>query len=103
MPCHRWPLAASLATMADVELIPLQVLLGNPERAGAQISPDGTRLSYLAPLDGVMNVFVEDVGAGNALPVTRDTGRGIQGYFWAQDNRHIMYVHDHDGSENFRL
>src|SRR4051794_8715557 len=50
-----------------------------------------------------MNVFVEDVGAGNARPVTRDAGRGIQGYFWAHDNRHIMYVRDHDGSENFRL
>jgi dipeptidyl aminopeptidase/acylaminoacyl peptidase len=89
--------------LADVKLIPLQVLLGNPERAGAQISPDGTRLSYLAPLDGVMNVFVEDVGAGNPRPVTRDTSRGIQGYFWAHDNRHIMYLRDHDGSENFRL
>ena len=29
--------------MADVKLIPLEVLLGNPERAAAQISPDGTR------------------------------------------------------------
>src|SRR3954468_8125133 len=103
MPCHRWPLAASLATMADVELIPLEVLLGNPDRAGAQISPDGTRLSYMAPLGGVMNVFVGDAGAGNERPVTRDTERGIQGYFWAHDNRHIMYVRDKDGSENFRL
>ena len=42
--------------MADATLIPLEVLFGNPERVGAQISPDGTRLSYLAPLDGVLNV-----------------------------------------------
>ena len=89
--------------MADVKLIPLEVLLGNPERAGAQISPDGKRLSFMAPLDGVMNVFVGDAGAGNERPVTHDTERGIQGYFWAHDNRHIMYVRDKDGSENFRL
>ena len=89
--------------MADVKLIPLEVLLGNPERAGAQISPDGKRLSYMAPLDGVMNVFVGDAGAGNERPVTHDTNRGIQGYLWAHDNRHIMYVRDKDGSENFRL
>ena len=44
--------------MADVKLIPLKVLLGHPERAGVQISPDGKRLSYIAPLDGVLNVFV---------------------------------------------
>ena len=89
--------------MADVKLIPLEVLLGNPERAAAQISPDGKRLSYMAPLDGVLNVFVGDAGAGNERPVTHDTDRGIQGYVWAHDNRHIMYVRDKDGSENFRL
>ncbi|GJJ23372.1 S9 family peptidase [Mycolicibacterium mageritense] len=89
--------------MTDAKLIPLAVLLGNPERAGAQISPDGRRLSYLAPVDGVLNVFVGDVGAGNDRPVTFDTERGVQGYFWAHDNRHIIYVRDKDGSENFRV
>jgi dipeptidyl aminopeptidase/acylaminoacyl peptidase len=89
--------------MAEVTLIPLEVLLGNPERAGAQISPDGKRLSYMAPLGGVMNVFVGPVGEGSERPVTHDTERGIQGYFWAYDNRHIMYIRDRDGSENFRL
>jgi dipeptidyl aminopeptidase/acylaminoacyl peptidase len=84
-------------------LIPLEVLLGHPQRAAAQISPDGTRLSYLAPLDGVLNIFVGTAGAGDEKPVTHDTDRGIQGYFWAHDNRHIVYVRDHDGSENFRL
>jgi dipeptidyl aminopeptidase/acylaminoacyl peptidase len=89
--------------MAEVQLIPLEVLLGNPQRAAAQISPDGKRLSYLAPLDGVLNVFVGDAGANDEKPVTHDTTRGIQGYFWAHDNRHLMYVRDKDGSENFRL
>jgi dipeptidyl aminopeptidase/acylaminoacyl peptidase len=89
--------------VVDVTLIPLEVLLGNPERVAAQISPDGKRLSYLAPLDGVMNVFVGDVGLGNERPVTHDTDRGIQGYLWAHDDRHLMYVRDKDGSEDFRL
>jgi dipeptidyl aminopeptidase/acylaminoacyl peptidase len=89
--------------VAEVKLIPLEVLLGNPERARVQISPDGTRLSYLAPLDGVLNVFVGDAGAGDEQPVTRDAGRGIEAYLWAQDNRHLMYLRDNDGSENFRL
>ncbi|MDH6198299.1 dipeptidyl aminopeptidase/acylaminoacyl peptidase [Mycobacterium frederiksbergense] len=87
----------------DVKLIPLEVLLGHPERAAAQISPDGTRLSYIAPLDGVLNVFVGDAGTGDEKPVTHDTDRGIQSYFWAYDNRHLIYVRDKDGSENFRL
>ncbi|OLP04415.1 S9 family peptidase [Mycolicibacterium porcinum] len=89
--------------MGDVKLIPLEVLLGQPERAAAQISPDGTRLSYIAPLEGVLNVFVGDAGSDDERPVTRDTDRGVQGYFWAHDNRHLMYIRDKDGSENFRL
>ncbi|MFN3005058.1 S9 family peptidase [Mycolicibacterium wolinskyi] len=89
--------------MTGAKLIPLEVLLGHPERAAPQISPDGTRLSYLAPLDGVLNVFVGDAGSGNEQPVTHDRDRGIQGYLWAHDNRHLMYVRDKDGSENFRL
>jgi hypothetical protein len=35
-------------------LIPREVLFGNPERADPQISPDGTQLGYLAPVDGVL-------------------------------------------------
>jgi hypothetical protein len=89
--------------VAAGRLIPLEVLLGNPQRARVQISPDGKRLSYLAPLDGVLNVFVGDAGVGDEQPVTRDVGRGIQGYLWAQDSRHLMYLRDKDGSENFRL
>ncbi|MCV6978267.1 S9 family peptidase [Mycobacterium bourgelatii] len=89
--------------MTAVKLIPLEVLLGHPERVAPQISPDGTRLSYIAPLDGVLNVFVGNVGAGDEKPVTHDTERGIQGYFWTHDNRHIMYVRDKDGSESYRL
>ena len=85
--------------MGNVKLIPLEVLLGQPERGAAQISPDGTRLSYIAPLDGVLNVFVGDAGSGIERPVTHDTDRGIQGYFWAHDNRHLMYIRDKDGSE----
>jgi WD40 repeat protein len=31
-----------------------------------------------------------DAGAGNEKPVTHDTDRGIQGYLWSHDNRHIV-------------
>jgi dipeptidyl aminopeptidase/acylaminoacyl peptidase len=89
--------------VTDVKLIPLEVLLGNPDKASPQLSPDGTRLSYLAPLDGVLNVFVGVAGSGQEEPITHDTGRGIEGYLWALDNRRIMYVRDSDGSENYRL
>ena len=87
----------------STELIPLEVLLGNPVKAMARISPDGTCLSYLAPVDGVLNVWVGTVGRDDAQPVTRDTDRGIQSYFWGHDNRHLFYIQDQGGNENWHL
>ena len=89
---------------APVPLIPREVLFGNPDRASPRISPDGTRLAFLAPVDGVLNVWVgplEDPAA--AQPVTQDTHRGIRAYFWAYTNQHIIYVQDKDGDENWRV
>lgn len=45
------------------DLIPLEVLLGNPEKAAPYISPDGQRMAYLAPVDGVLNVWVGYLGS----------------------------------------
>ena len=58
-------------------LIPRAHLFGNPTRAAARISPDGAMLSWLAPVDGVLNVFVAPTDApGDAVAVTQDRGRG---------------------------
>jgi dipeptidyl aminopeptidase/acylaminoacyl peptidase len=84
-------------------LIPREVLFGNPERASAQLSPDGTRLTWLAPLDGVLNIWLADASGGGARPVTRDTDRGVRFYTWSHDNRHILYLQDAGGDENWRL
>jgi dipeptidyl aminopeptidase/acylaminoacyl peptidase len=86
-----------------VKKIPLEVLLGNPERTSPQISPDGKRLAYLAPVDGVLNVWVGAVGSDDFKPVTDDTDRGIRSYAWAHDNQHLVYIQDRGGDENWRL
>jgi dipeptidyl aminopeptidase/acylaminoacyl peptidase len=86
-------------------LIPREVLLGNPKRVNPSLSPDGRRLAFVAPLDGVLNLFVRplDGDDADAAPVTHDTGRGIRSYGWAHDNRHLVYIQDRDGDENWRL
>ncbi|MFN2504546.1 MAG: prolyl oligopeptidase family serine peptidase [Acidimicrobiales bacterium] len=86
-----------------VTLVPRQVLFGNPERVSPRISPDGARLAWIAPDEGVMNVWVTPIGSWQARAVTRDRDRGIRGYFWAHDNRHLLYVQDKGGDENWRL
>jgi dipeptidyl aminopeptidase/acylaminoacyl peptidase len=86
-----------------VALIPLDVLLGNPEKVGPQLSPDGEKMAYIAPVNDVLNVWVGDIGKDNYIPVTKDTDRGIRAYFWSFDNRHILYIQDKGGDENWRL
>jgi dipeptidyl aminopeptidase/acylaminoacyl peptidase len=88
----------------SLPLIPRQVLFGNPDRTMAKLSPDGTKLGYLAPLDGVLNVWVgPDDDPDAAQPVTKDAFRGIRYYEWAYTNRHILYIQDIGGDENWRL
>ena len=92
-----------------VDLIPRSVLFGNPERTSPQISPDGSALAWIAPRDGVLNLWVAPAGDGSgvdwtaARPVTEDTDRGIRAFTWARDGRHVLYVQDVGGDENWRL
>ncbi len=92
--------------MVDVEvpLIPRKVIFGNPEKAMASLSPDGASLSFLAPLDGVLNVWVSPANDPEAAkPVTADKVRGIRMHQWAYTNRHVLYLQDRGGDENWRL
>ncbi len=85
------------------ELIPRSVLFGNPERADPQISPDGKQLGYLAPANGVLNVWVRTLGKSDDRAVTSDSKRGIRNFLWQFDNQHILYTQDVGGDENWRL
>lgn len=93
--------AAPMAAAA--QLIPRDVLFGNPERTSARISPDGKQLAYLAPSNGVLNVWVRTLGGTDDRVVTADTKRGIRSYFWQGDNHNILYIQDAGGDENWRL
>ena len=92
-----------MTTTTNVELIPRDILFGNPDKASPQVSPDGTRMAYLAPVNNVLNVWVGTIGQDNYRPVTQDTDRGVRFYIWAADNRHILYIQDVGGNENWRL
>lgn len=87
-------------------LIPRALLFGNPDRARAMLSPDGSMVSYLAPSKekGVLNVWVAPAGKpGEARMVTRDQKRGVRSYQWAHTNSHILFSQDQDGDENWHV
>lgn len=89
---------------ASTQLIPRATLFGNPDKAMVSISPDGQRIAYLAPKDGVLNVYLATIDdVANAKPITDDRSRGIRNYFWGYDNLHIFYLQDDKGNENWSL
>src|SRR5918998_639865 len=88
-------------------LIPRGLLFGTREKADPRLSPNGKQLAYLAPVDGVLNVWVgpagSPVGGKDYHPVTKDRQRGIRIYFWAEDNEHLVYLQDVGGNEDWRI
>ena len=98
-------LSLLMIAAAQGELPPLisrDILFGNPERTSPALSPDGKRLAWLAPdTNNVLQVWVKTVGKDDDKIVTADKKRGIRQYFWAKDNRNLLYLQDSDGDENF--
>jgi dipeptidyl aminopeptidase/acylaminoacyl peptidase len=93
--------AGTVPGVAD--LIPRRILFGNPDKGSPEVAPDGRRLAHLEPVDDVLNVWVGDLDGDGARPVTADTDRGIRTYRWAEDGRHLIYLQDSGGDENWRV
>jgi dipeptidyl aminopeptidase/acylaminoacyl peptidase len=100
----RDEIRAVTTTHPPVPLIPRDVLFGNPERISPALSPDGTLLGFVAPEEGVLNVWVgpaDDLDA--ARPVTHDRGRGVRTFSFCHDDATLVYLQDTDGNEDWRL
>ncbi|MBZ5504858.1 MAG: prolyl oligopeptidase family serine peptidase [Acidobacteriia bacterium] len=94
------PATSGLPPVIDRELI-----FGNPEIAGAQISPNGKYLTFLKPWKDTRNVYVKGVDEpfSAARLMTTEAKRPVAGYFWSRDSKYILYVKDNDGDENFNI
>ena len=86
-------------------VIDRELFFGDPEIAGAQISPDGTYIAFVKPFKGTRNIWVKKTGEpfANAKPITADTKRPIPTYFWSRDGKYILFVQDKAGDENYNV
>jgi len=85
-------------------LVPREVLFGNPEKTAPDISPDGRELSYLAPdSKGVLNVWVKTIGKDDDRVITQDKLRGVRSAWWQEDGKHVIYLQDLGGDENWHI
>jgi dipeptidyl aminopeptidase/acylaminoacyl peptidase len=92
------------AAALQTDLVPRRVFFDNPDCDSVKVSPDGQHLAYLAPLDGVRNLWVAPLAEPNAArPITRATDRNLNSEFrWAYTSRHLVFFQEHDGDENWR-
>lgn len=89
---------------AATPLIPRQVLFGNPDKVNVSSSYDGKYITYIAPKDGVLNIWLAPINdISKAKPITNDTERGIRNYSWAYNSNNVLYSQDAKGDENFHI
>src|SRR5690606_3966052 len=97
-------LPSAAARVEHVPLIPREALYGNPSRSGGQISRDGAWLAWMAPHEGVMNVWLAPTAdPASARLMTRSDDRPIPTFFFAPDSRSVLYIQDKAGDENYLL
>jgi dipeptidyl aminopeptidase/acylaminoacyl peptidase len=98
-------LASGTAAAAPPPVLDRELFFGNPEIAGAQLSPDGQYVAFLKPWSDTRNIWVKktDEPFEAARRVTAETKRPISGFFFSRDSRLILYVKDNDGDENFNV
>ncbi len=57
LPLMRIGLPAALAA-DEAQLVARKIFFDNPDFGSVRISPDGKHIAYLAPIDGVRNLWV---------------------------------------------
>ncbi|MBY0565960.1 MAG: prolyl oligopeptidase family serine peptidase [Hyphomonadaceae bacterium] len=98
------PRPDATAPAAAPVLIARADLFGEAVRFGAQLSPRGDRVAFLAARDGVTNLWVLSVGAmDEARPLTDDRGRGVRSFAWGPDSATLIYALDPAGDGNTQL
>jgi len=96
--------APAFAQVPAVPLIERPQFFGNPTKTGGKLSPDGKWLAWIAPRDGVLNIWVAPTAdPAAAKPLTAETKRPIRSYYWSPDSKMILFVNDKGGDENFLL
>jgi dipeptidyl aminopeptidase/acylaminoacyl peptidase len=84
-------------------IIDRELLFGDPEISGAQLSPDGKYIAFLKPFKQTRNIWVKGTSEpfSSARLMTTETTRPVAGFLWTRDSKYIVYVKDSGGDENY--
>ncbi|MFG0327291.1 MAG: S9 family peptidase [Phycisphaerales bacterium JB037] len=98
------PAPAAAATRAGPpELIPRETFFGSPTRSRVRLSPDGRSFAFVAPFEGVANLWTAPVDHPEKVtPATREPAPGVITYAWSASGEHLVYLVDPDTNENWQ-
>ena len=85
-----------------VKQIPIEDFFRKPQQSGYRLSPDGKYYVYRAPVDGINNIFLQEIGKAEPIQLTHSTDRDIMRFYWGTENE-ILYLQDSEGDENYKL
>ncbi|HVQ09436.1 MAG TPA: S9 family peptidase [Allosphingosinicella sp.] len=82
-------------------LIPRRLLFSSSLGSSAQISPGGDLLAFpRRGANGVQGIWIKSLKDGGIRQLA--SSRNVQGVIWAADGRHVLYLEDADGDEQYR-
>lgn len=98
------PATKAIITVGETPLILRSTLFGNPVKLGALLSPNGKWVSWMAPVNGLLNVWVAPFDKPEvAKAITVSSDHPISTHFWSNDSNQILFIKDNGGDENFHL
>ena len=89
------------AQVPSVPLYSVEDVFTYPETLRFSISPDGKSLYFMAPVDGIINVFKRDIATGDEVQVTFETGQHVTNFFYKGDT--LLFLRDAFGDENLNI
>jgi dipeptidyl aminopeptidase/acylaminoacyl peptidase len=99
------PTAAATATqaarVAPGDLIPRRTLFLLTDKRDVAFSRDGKYISYSAPFEGSMNVWVMAGNDPKTEKVLTNHKGGIESYYWPYNPNYVLYRQDNRGDENY--
>ena len=79
--------------------IPLKDFFGPPNLLAPELSPDGTKIAFLTPVEKRMALALFDIKTAEARVILRPTDESIADFFW-KGNDHLVFYADVGGNES---
>ena len=91
-----------LTNSESAKQISIEDFFRKPQQSGYRLSLDGKSYIYRAPVNGINNIFIREIGKSESIQLTYSTDRDIMRFYWGTENE-ILYLQDTEGDENYKL